>query len=104
MRYILWEYRYIIIFLLGAILYLAFEWQRAKTILYALMLQAKSMAKDYILKSGQEQENWVVNKAMIYLPLPVRSVLNENIIRKIVRWLFHTAKDYIDDGKIDSSV
>ena len=28
---------------------------------YALMLQAKRMARDEILKSGEEQEQWVVD-------------------------------------------
>ena len=104
MKELFFEYRSIIIITLAMLVYCAFEWQRTKTTLYALMLQAKRMAKDAILQSGQAQENWVVKKAMLYLPLPVRVVLNEDIARKIVKWLFHTLKDYIDDGKIDSSV
>ncbi len=36
--------------------------------LYALMLQAKRKAKDAILKSGQEQEEWVLKMAIPQSP------------------------------------
>jgi len=61
------------------------------------------MAKDYILKSGQEQEEWVVNKAMIFLPVPIRVILNEDIVRRIIKWLFHNLKDYADNENLDDS-
>lgn len=97
----LWEYRYIIIAAIIAVYYLV-EWQRSKTILYALMLQAKKMAKDLILKTGKEEEDWVIKKAMIFLPATVKIFLNENIVRAIVHELYHALKSYSDDVKTDN--
>jgi len=65
---LLFEYRFIIAVVLIVVLYAVFEWQRFKTILFALMLVAKDKAKDFILKGGQAQENYVVDKAYKFLP------------------------------------
>ena len=62
----IFEYKFIIMLVLAVILYAALEWQKFKTILFALMLQAKDKAKDYVLKSGEQQENWVVNNALSF--------------------------------------
>lgn len=104
MKEFLWDWRFVIIFIVCVILWALLEWQRAKTTLYALMLQAKRYAKDAVLKSGKEQEEWVVKKAMQYLPASVRVFLSEDIVLKIVRWLFSKLKDYIDDGQLNNSI
>lgn len=101
---LLWEWRFVIVLAFGIVLYCLFEWQRAKSVLYALMLQAKRMAKDAILKSGEQQEEWVVKKALQFLPASLKIFLSEDWVRKIVRWLFHKAKDYLDDGIFNSSI
>lgn len=49
-------------------------------------------------------EDWVVKKALQFLPLSLRLLLSEDDIRKIVRLLFHKAKDYLDNGKLDNSL
>jgi len=100
----LWEYRYIILFLGAVLIYILFEWQRAKTVLYALMLQAKRYAKDRILRSGEEQEDWVVQKAIVFLPAPIKLFLTEKILRNLIRMLFRSLKDYVDDGTINGSI
>ncbi len=97
----LWEYRYIIILIIIAVYYLV-EWQRSKTILYALMLQAKRMAKDLILKTGKEEEDWVVKRAMVFIPAPVKIFLNQNIVRAIVHELYHALKVYSENVETDN--
>mgnify|MGYP005838767779 CR=1 FL=1 len=100
----LWEYRFIILVVVFVILFLVLlGWQKTKVLLYQLMLQAKRMAKDAILKSGQEQEEWVVKKALQLLPLSLRMFLSEDTVRKIVKWLYQKAKDYADDGQLNDS-
>ena len=94
----LWEYRYIIIIVSGLALYYIFEWQRAKATLYALMLQAKRYAKDMIFTSGKEQEDWVIRKAIVFLPFTIRVVMNENILRAVVHDLYKDLKENIDYG------
>lgn len=101
---LIFEWRYVLTFFIAFAIYVLFEWQRAKTTLYALMLQAKRYAKDAVLKSGKEQEEWVVKKAFQFLPLSLRLFLSEDTIRKIVKWLFGKLKDYIDDGKLNGSI
>lgn len=98
-----WRYAFLII-LFTFLVFIIIGWQKMKVLLYQLMLQAKRMAKDAILKSGQQQEDWVVKKGIMLLPLPFRAILNENTIRKIVRWLYRLAKDYADDGEINNSI
>lgn len=101
---IIWEYRFIILVVLAAVLYALLEWQKFKAQSYALMLQAKSMAKDAILKSGHQQEEWVVKKAYQFLPKKLTVFLNEDRMKIIVHYLYIKAKDYIDDGEINNSI
>ena len=101
---LLWEWRFVVVFIVAFILWAILEWEKAKSILYALMLQAKRKAKDAILKSGQEQEEWVVRKALQFLPLSLKIFLSEDNIRKIVKWLYQKAKDWLDDGKLNNSI
>ena len=99
----LFEYRFIILVVLAVILYAAFEWEKFKTRAYALMLQAKSMAKDLILKSGQAQETWVVDKAYKFLPGRITYFIDKDKMRKIVHYLYVKARDKLDDGKLNNS-
>lgn len=100
----LWEWRFIIIIGLAVAIYAVLEWQRFKVKAYALMLQAKSLAKDAILKSGDQQAEWVVKKAYQFLPKPWTAFISEERMRKIVYYLYHKAKDYLDDGNLNNSI
>lgn len=101
---VVWEWRFVLVLAAAFVLFCLLEWQRTKTKLYALMLQAKRMAKDAVLNSGQEQEDWVVKKAMQFMPVSLRLFLSEDVTRRIVRWLFGKLKDYLDDGQVNGSV
>lgn len=98
------EYRFIILVVLVVILYAAIEWQKFKTQAYALMLQAKSLAKDAILKSGHQQEEWVIKKAYQFMPRKITIFISEERMRKIVHYLYNRAKDLIDDGQVNNSI
>ncbi len=100
----LFEYRFIIVTVIGFVFFSLFETEKAKAILYALMLDAKSLAKDLVLHSGPAQEEWVVNKAYIYLPRWMAVVIPKEIMRSIVRKLYHMARDKLDDGKLNNSI
>jgi hypothetical protein len=101
----LWEFRYFVLIILFAISFLALlGWQNMKVLLYQLMLQAKRLAKDAILHSGQQQEEWVVTKAIQFMPISLRIFLNEDAVRKIIKWLYNKAKDYADDGIVNNSI
>lgn len=98
------EYRVVILVVLAVILYATLEWQKFKSQSYVLMLQAKSMAKDAILKSGHQQEEWVIKKAYQYLPRKLTVFINEDRMRKIVHYLYARAKDILDDGEMNNSI
>ena len=101
---LLFEYRFIILVMLAIILFAIVEWQKSKGILYALMLQAKSMAKDWVLKSGKKQEDWVVVNAYKFLPKKITIFINQERMRRLVHFLYHKAKDLIDDGEMNNSI
>ena len=99
----LWEWRFLIIIGVAFLLYCVLEWQKAKAVLYRGMLQAKKLAKDAVLNSGQEQEEWVIEKAYQFLPLSWRIFISKDRVRIVVRWLYKKAKDYLDDGILNNS-
>ncbi len=95
---VVWDYKYIVMVAAVVSVYYIYEWQRAKTILYSLMLQAERQSKDLTMKPGKEQEDWVVKKAGKYLPAPVRLFLNENVLTAVVHELYRSSKKYQDIG------
>lgn len=100
---IIFEYRFVLAVVGAVFLFVILDWQRAKGILFQLMLNAKSMAKDLVLNSGVEQEEWVLEKAYVYLPKWITLMIPKEVMRKIIRFLYGKAKDYFDDGKINNS-
>ncbi len=101
---IIWEYRFVILVVLAVMFYAALEWQKFKSTCYSIMLQAKSMAKDAILKSGCQQEEWVIKKAYQFLPKKITIFLNEERMRKLVHYLYIKCKDFVDDGEMNNSI
>lgn len=103
MQAFLWDNRYIVIVILAAIVYALFNFQKVKTEAYKGMLQAKTLAKDLVLTSGAEQEDWVVSTIWPLLPAAVRLIISKEAFRVIVQKLYKTARDFIDDGKINGT-
>jgi hypothetical protein len=100
---ILWEWRFVIMLVVGFGLFCMFEWEKAKRILYAGIAQAKRYAKDQVLKNGKQQEEYVVRLALQHLPLALRIFLGEKNIRILVRYLYSKLGDYIDDGILNDT-
>ncbi|CAM2938986.1 hypothetical protein HAHI6034_05830 [Hathewaya histolytica] len=101
---LLWEYRFIIVLLVSIVLYIVLEWEKFKRVSYGVMLQAKSLAKDKILKSGKQQEEWVVKKMYQFLPKALTVFISDEVMKKIVHFLYVKGKDYLDDGKLNNSI
>lgn len=104
MKELIWEYRFIIVIVVTAALFALLEWERFKGTAYALMLQAKRMAKDAVLKSGAQQEEWVIRKAYQFLPKSITIFISNEVMGKIVHYLYIKAKDKLDDGQLNNSV
>lgn len=104
MKEVLWDFRYWIVILLAALVYALFNWQKVKAMAYKGMLQAKTLAKDLVLNSGQEQEDWVVETIWPLLPAPIRLFISKTVFREIVKKLYKTAKDFLDDGQLNGSI
>lgn len=90
-KLILWDWRWVIVIIL-------------KEMAISGALMAKKLAKEAVLNSGQEQEDWVVNRIYPLLPVPVRVVISETTFRKIVKYFYDKAKDYLDDGELNNSI
>jgi hypothetical protein len=100
---VLFEWRFVIAIVVAVALYALFCWSSFKAKAYAIMLQAKSLAKDAVLKSGKEQEDWVVDKLYKVFP-KLLAFVPDLYVRKVVHFLFIKGKDYLDDGKINGSI
>lgn len=94
-------YAYIVLIGIIIILIGLFQclWFRERA--YALMLQAKRLAIDEILKSGEEQEQWVTDMLqaipwLIFIPRSAKLYA--------VRYLYKIAKDLVDDGALNNSI
>lgn len=98
----LWEWRFVIVVVIAGILFVITHWESTKAKLYALMLQAKSLAKDEVLKSGKEQEDWVILQIVKYIPYA--KFIPDAVLRKVVHYLYIQGKDYLDDGKLNGSI
>lgn len=98
------EYRYIFAALLGLILFAIMDYAKFKAMAYQVMLLAKSKAKDMVLKSGQEQEDFVVEKLYDLMPVRFKVFISKETLRAIVKKLYSAAKDILDDGKLNNSI
>jgi hypothetical protein len=79
-----------------------FAWSMFKGKAYKYMMLAKSLAKDAVLNSGAEQEQWVIKA--IYKLVPGACVVPESLMKVVVHHLYHAAKDKLDNGKLDNSI
>lgn len=98
------QYGFIILSVITILLFIVFQWQRFKAISFALMLQAKRLAKEAVLNSGAEQEDWVVSKAYQFLPKSITVFISREAMKTIVHYLYTEAKDYLDDGELNGSI
>ncbi|MDP4267034.1 MAG: hypothetical protein Q8880_06335 [Bacteroidota bacterium] len=80
------------------------DWHKAKADLYNAMLQAKRLAKDGILKSGDEQVDWIVNEAYQKLPASWIKTIGKDNLRTYIAWLYKKGMDKLDDGKLNNSI
>ncbi|MHC1684938.1 MAG: hypothetical protein AB6733_18685 [Clostridiaceae bacterium] len=102
---LLWEWRYVIVFVVFMVL---FSWSWFKGKAYKYMMLAKSLAKDAVLNSGAEQEQWVIDTLYKLLPKPIQLITSQDqfnyVMRIIVHRLYIKAKDYLDNGILDNSI
>lgn len=77
------------------------QWAAFRTEAYKFMLHAKAQAKDGILKSGQEQEDKVVQ---LLNAVPYLCVIPSDVKRIAVKYLYGIAKDLADNGVLDNSL
>ena len=103
MQQVIYEYRYVLVVVVAAIVYALTNWSKTKQLVYAGIVRAKSLAKDMVLTSGQEQEDWVVETVYPLLPLPIKVVISEALFRKLVKYTYDKAKDLLDDGVINNN-
>lgn len=99
----IWDWRFVIIVIISVFFKFLLDRQGFYTTLYNLMLQAKRLAKDGVLKTGKAQEDWVVEKAMVLIPASWKLFFGEAQVRNLVRILYQKGMDILDDGKLNNS-
>ena len=100
------EYKDIIIALIGLIFWAISNKKEFEKRLVDGMLKSKDLAKDKILKSAKEQEDWVINNISTIVGKRftfVLKLINEETLRKIVKILYNRIMDKYDDGEINDS-
>lgn len=100
----IWEWRFVIAVIIAVVIYALLEWNKFKVQVYAIMLQAKRLAKDAFLKTGEEQVKWVVERAYVFLPKYITLFIPKSYMEDIIFYLYNKSKDYLDDGKINNSI
>jgi parvulin-like peptidyl-prolyl isomerase len=103
-KLLLWDWRFILAVGLGFVVYAVVDWKNFKILINQAITVAKSKAKDGVLESGQDQENWVVEKVYEVMPARIKLFVNKELLRKIVNKAYHIAKDLLDDGKLNGSI
>ena len=103
MKVLIWEYRYVILLVVGAAIYTILEWSNVKGKILNAIVAAKDLAKDKVLHGGQAQEDWVVSRVYVIIPARVKLFLSEELLRKIIRYLYQKSMDLLDDGKVNNS-
>lgn len=102
----LWDYRFVIIGVILIIVYGIMNPATFKAKLYALMLDAKDLAKNGVLATGKAQEDWVVSHAADYLGKRfaiILKIMSEEQLRALIKKLYDGAMDLVDDGKVNGS-
>lgn len=104
---ILWDWRFVIVAIVLIAIYSIFEWKKVKAILEENIIRARQLARDFVLESGQEQEDWAVERVYAVLPLTVLAILapfgGKAAVRSLVRIVYYQLKDYLDNSKFDKS-
>lgn len=103
MKELFWEYRYVIVLALVFGLYTILEWSNVKGKILNAIVAAKDLAKDKVLHGGQAQEDWVVSRVYMIIPARVKLFLSEELLRKIIKYLYQKSMDLLDDGKVNNS-
>ena len=101
---VLWDWRFVLSVVLGFVIWAVADIKNFKILVNQAIVIAKSKAKDGVLNSGKEQEDWVVEKVYAVMPARIKLFVSEELLRKIVYKAYHLAKDLLDDGKLNGSV
>jgi hypothetical protein len=105
---ILSQYWGIIVFLVGATMYVLTHKKIAKSYakkkIASLMLSAEKGAEKLILENGQEKFDWVVDKGYDLMPSAVRVFIGKPLFKIIAQKLYDDAKVFIELHKKDIPV
>lgn len=104
LKALLWDWRFVIIVVLAFVIWAIADFKNFKLLVVQVMLIAKSKAKDLVLKSGKEQEDFVVDKVYEIMPVRLKVFISKDLLRKFVQKLYHSIKDYLDDKQLNNSV
>ncbi len=91
------ENKFYIVVIIAVLTSGLYEWHKTKSILYGLMLQAKRLAAELVLNSGKQQEEWVLERAYIYLPKWLSFMIPREIMRSLIAYLYSSAKAYLEE-------
>lgn len=105
---ILFEYRYVLVFVVALFIWALFNVELLKKRIHAAILKgekwAKLQAEQNVNKSGQEVEDWIIDNLYPLIVGRWQIILKETTARMIIRYLYKKLIDAMDDGKINNSI
>jgi len=89
--------------ILAYIIYLSItrQWIKIREFAYEMMLCAERTFSD---NQGNLKFDFVVNLVYDYLPSWMKPFVRKETLRRIIQSLYDAAKDFLDDGIINSSI
>ena len=98
------DWGYVVYILISILVYVLFVvWANVKDKAWQGIISAKRLAKEGVINTGVEQENFAVQYFYPLLPGVVKGLISEAVFRDIVKWLYSKAKDLLDDGCFNGS-
>lgn len=77
------------------------QWAKVREFAYEMMLCAERAFSD---NQGKLKFDFVVNLVYDYLPAWMKLFVKRESLERIIQMLYDTAKDFLDDGEINSSI
>ncbi len=77
------------------------QWIKVREFAYEMMLCAERFFSD---DQGELKFDFVVNFVYDYLPAWMKLFVKKDNLKRLIQMLYDTAKDFLDDGEINSSI
>ena len=91
----------LILLLLIFLLKLFFDYENTVKQIRQLIFLAEEKARKEVLKTGEEEFEWVVENGYHYLPLTMKFFISEELFAKLVQYIFDQIKSWAVNRQLE---